>query len=118
MVFIFQTSHLPRLYRTFTTVSPKNKVLCFPMNQEESDSLESLKRADTQRRILLFLILKEKDINNQEVAEALGLSLNSINIGLHNLNKKGLVNRVSRGVYRYNLGPIIKSLLIKYLEAE
>lgn len=86
------------------------------MNQEESDALEGLRRADTQRKILLFLIQKARDISNQEVAEALGLSINAVNIGLHNLHNKGLVERVSRGIYRYNLGPILASILKKYLE--
>lgn len=86
------------------------------MNQEESNALESLWRAETQRKILLFLIQKERDMSNQEVAEALGLSINAVNIGLHNLHNKGLVERVSRGVYRYKLGPILAAILKKYLE--
>ena len=86
------------------------------MNQEESDTLESLQRADTQRRILIHLILEEREMSNQEIAEALELSVNSVNIGLHNLHNKGLVERVSRGLYRYKLGPILATILKKYFE--
>ena len=40
--------------------------------------------------------------------------MNAINIALFNLNKKGLVDRVARGVYRYKLGPILIKLLEDY----
>lgn len=86
------------------------------MDQEASEALEGLRRADTQMRVLLLLIQGDRDMNNHEVAEAIGLSINAVNIALHNLNNKGLVERISRGVYRYKLGPILTTLLKKYLE--
>ena len=55
-------------------------------------------------------------MSSQEVADALGLTVNAVNIVLFNLNNKGLVDRVSRGVYRYKLGPIIVKLLESYLD--
>ena len=86
------------------------------MNQEEADALEDLRRTSTQRRILLLLIRKEKDMTTKEVAEELGLSVNAVNIALHNMHNKGLVERVSRGIYRYKLGPILATILKKHLE--
>jgi len=86
------------------------------MNQEEADALEDLRRTSTQRRILLLLIRKEKDMTTKEVAEELGLSVNAVNIALHNMHSKGLVERVSRGIYRYKLGPILATILKKHLE--
>ena len=50
------------------------------------------------------------------MAEALGLTVNAVNIALFNLFNKGLVDRVSRGVYRYKMGPILVKLLEQYLE--
>ena len=55
-------------------------------------------------------------MSSQEIAERLGLTVNAVNIALFNLNKKELVERVSRGVYRYRLGPILVELLKKYFE--
>jgi predicted ArsR family transcriptional regulator len=86
------------------------------MSQEEADALAELRRTSTQRRILLLLIQREKDMTTQEVAEELGLSVNAVNIALHNMHGKGLVERVSRGIYRYKLGPILASILKKHLE--
>jgi predicted transcriptional regulator len=86
------------------------------MSQEEADALAELRRTTTQRRILLLLIQREKDMATQEVAEELGLSVNAVNIALHNMHSKGLVERVSRGIYRYKLGPILATILKKHLE--
>jgi len=86
------------------------------MKQEDTDALEELRRTTTQRRILLLLIQREKDMTTQEVAEELGLSVNAVNIAFHNMHGKGLVERVSRGVYRYKIGPILATLLRKHLE--
>ncbi|MCD6263203.1 winged helix-turn-helix transcriptional regulator [Candidatus Bathyarchaeota archaeon] len=86
------------------------------MSQETSEGLEGLRRAETQRRVLLLLIREEREMSNREVAEALKLSMNAVNIALHNLHTKGLVERVSRGVYRYKLGPILATILKRYLE--
>jgi len=86
------------------------------MSQEEADALAELRRTSTQRRILLLLIQREKDMTTQEVAKELGLSVNAVNIALHNMHRKGLVERVSRGIYRYKLGPILASILKKHLE--
>jgi predicted ArsR family transcriptional regulator len=81
-----------------------------------SDEIEGLRRADSQREVLLCLIEDGEPMSSKEVAEKLGISVNAANIALFNLNKKNLVERVSRGVYRYNLGPIIVPLLKRYLE--
>jgi len=61
------------------------------------------------------MLVKSGDpMSSQEIAERLGLTVNAVNIALFNLNKKELVERVSRGVYRYRLGPILVELLKKY----
>jgi len=86
------------------------------MNTEESDPLEGLRRTSTQRDILLLLVREEREMTTQEVAEKLGLSVNAVNIALHNMHNKGLVKRVSRGLYRYKLGPILANILRKHLE--
>jgi predicted transcriptional regulator len=80
-----------------------------------SDELDGLKRAETQRLVLLCLVEHGEQMSSQEISKELSLSLNAINIALFNLNNKGLVDRVSRGVYRYKLGPILVPLLKEYL---
>jgi len=81
-----------------------------------SEELEGLKRADSQRDVLLMLVLGGEPMSSQEIADKLGITVNAVNIALFNLNKKELVERVSRGVYRYRLGPILVELLKKYFE--
>lgn len=81
-----------------------------------SEELEGLKRADSQRDVLLMLVQGGEPMSSQEIADKLGLTVNAVNIALFNLNKKELVERVSRGVYRYRLGPILVELLKKYFE--
>jgi predicted ArsR family transcriptional regulator len=81
-----------------------------------SEELEGLKRADSQRDVLLMLVQSGDPMSSQEIAEKLGITVNAVNIALFNLNKKELVERVSRGVYRYRLGPILVELLKKYFE--
>jgi predicted ArsR family transcriptional regulator len=81
-----------------------------------SEELEVLKRADSQRDVLLMLVQSGDPMSSQEIAEKLGITVNAVNIALFNLNKKELVERVSRGVYRYRLGPILVELLKKYFE--
>jgi len=81
-----------------------------------SDELEGLKRADSQRDVLLMLVQSGEPMSSQEIADKLGITVNAVNIALFNLNKKELVERVSRGVYRYRLGPILVELLKKYFE--
>ena len=81
-----------------------------------SEELEGLKRADSQRDVLLMLVQSGEPMSSQEIADRLGLTVNAVNIALFNLNKKELVERVSRGVYRYRLGPILVELLKKYFE--
>ena len=82
----------------------------------DSEELDGLRRAESQRQVLLYLIEQGESLSSQEVADALGLTVNAVNIVFFNLNNKGLVERVSRGVYRYKLGPIIVKLLESYLE--
>jgi len=81
-----------------------------------SDELEGLKRAESQRRVLLCRVEHGEPMSSKAVAEELSLSVNAVNIALFNLYNKGLVDRVSRGVYRYKLGPILVPLLREYLE--
>jgi len=81
-----------------------------------SDELEGLKRAESQRRVLLCLVEHGEPMSSRAVAEELSLSVNAVNIALFNLYNKGLVVRVSRGVYRYKLGPLLVPLLREYLK--
>jgi len=81
-----------------------------------SDELEGLRRADTQRLVLMYLVERDEQMSSQVIADKLSLTLNAVNIALFNLNNKGLVDRVSRGVYRYKLGPILALLLKEYFE--
>ena len=79
-----------------------------------SKELDGLKRAESQRQVLFYLVEHGKPMSSKEVAESLGLSVNAVNIALFNLNNKGLVERISRGVYKYKLGPILVQLLNNY----
>jgi predicted ArsR family transcriptional regulator len=79
-----------------------------------SDELEGLRRADSQREVFLCLVENSEPMSSQEIAGKLGLTVNAVNIALFNLNNKELVERVSRGVYRYKLGPILKELLEQF----
>jgi predicted ArsR family transcriptional regulator len=81
-----------------------------------SEELDGLRRAESQRQVLLYLIEQGEPLSSQQVANVLGITVNAVNIALFNLNNKGLVERVSRGVYRYKLGPIIVKLLENYFE--
>ena len=81
-----------------------------------SDELDGLKRAESQRQVLLFLVERGEPMSSKEVAEALGLTVNAVNIAFFNLYNKGLVDRVSRGIYRYKLGPLLVKLLESYFE--
>jgi len=75
----------------------------------------SLRRSSTQREVLYYLIEKENS-TSREIAKELNLSMNAANLALHYLHKKGLIKRVSRGVYSYNLGSLLIPLLYEYLE--
>lgn len=79
-----------------------------------SDEIDSLRRAESQRQVLLCLVERGEPMSSRDVAEALGVTVNAVNIALFNLNNKGLVDRVARGVYRYKLGPILIKLLEDY----
>ena len=81
-----------------------------------SDELDGLKRAESQRQVLLCLVERGEPISSKEVAEALNLTVNAVNITLFNLFNKGLVDRVSRGIYKYKLGPILVKLLEEHFE--
>ncbi|UCD45674.1 MAG: hypothetical protein JSV27_04100 [Candidatus Bathyarchaeota archaeon] len=81
-----------------------------------SEELDGLRRAESQRQVLLYLVERGEPVSSKEVADALSLTVNAVNIALFNLFNKGLVDRVSRGVYRYKLGPIMVKLLEKYLK--
>ena len=78
------------------------------------DELEGLRRAESQRDVLLCLIKTGEPMSSQNISEKLGITVNAVNIALFQLNKKELVDRVSRGVYRYKMGPILLTLLTEY----
>lgn len=79
-----------------------------------SDELEGLRRAESQRAVLMCLIETGEPMSSQNISEKLGITVNAVNIALFQLNKKKLVDRVSRGVYRYQMGPILLTLLKEY----
>ena len=79
-----------------------------------SDELEGLRRAESQREVLMCLIETGEPMSSQKISEKLGITVNAVNIALFQLNKKDLVDRVSRGVYRYQMGPILLTLLKEY----
>ncbi|HUS78737.1 MAG TPA: helix-turn-helix domain-containing protein [Patescibacteria group bacterium] len=81
-----------------------------------SDELDGLRRADSQRQVFLLLVERGEPMSSKEIAEALSLTVNAVNISLFNLFNKGLVDRISRGIYRYKLGPVLVKLLQEYLE--
>ena len=81
-----------------------------------SEELDGLRRAESQREVLLLLVERGEAMPSRDVAEALGLTVNAVNIALFNLFNKVLVDRVSRGIYRYKMGPILVKLLEQYLE--
>ena len=79
-----------------------------------SDELEGLRRAESQREVLMCLIETGEPMSSHDISEKLGITVNAVNIALFQLNKKELVDRVSRGVYRYQMGPILLTLLKEY----
>ena len=79
-----------------------------------SDELEGLRRAERQREVLMCLIETGEPMSSQDISEKLGITVNAVNIALFQLNKKELVDRVSRGIYRYQMGPILLTLLKEY----
>ena len=81
-----------------------------------SDELEGLKRADSQRKVILCLVEHGEPMSSKVIAEELSMSVNAVNIALFNLYNKGLVDRISRGVYRYRLGPLLVPLLREYFK--
>jgi predicted transcriptional regulator len=81
-----------------------------------SEELNGLRRAESQRQVLFCLIERGEAMSSREIADILKLSVNAVNIALFNLYNKGLVDRVSRGIYRYKLGPILVKLLESYFE--
>ena len=81
-----------------------------------SDELDGLRRAESQRQVLLCLVERGELVSSKEIAETLNLTVNAVNIALFNLFNKGLVDRVSRGIYKYKLGPILVKLLEEHFE--
>jgi len=79
-----------------------------------AEEFEGLKRAESQRDVLMCLVEKGEPMSSQEIAEKLNITVNAVNIALFQLNKKELVDRVSRGTYKYKLGPILLTLLREY----
>lgn len=81
-----------------------------------SDELDGLRRAESQRRVLLYLVERGEPTSSREIAGDMSMSVNAVNIALFNLFNKGLVDRVSRGIYKYKLGPLLVKLLEEYFE--
>lgn len=81
-----------------------------------AEEFEGLKRAESQRDVFMCLVENGEPMSSQEIAEKLNLTVNAVNIALFQLNKKDLVDRVSRGSYKYKLGPILLTLLREYFE--
>ncbi len=81
-----------------------------------ADELEGLRRAESQQEVLLCLVESGDSMSSQEIAEKLNLTVNAVNIALFNLKNKGLVDPVSRGIYKYKLGPILVTLLKEYFQ--
>ncbi len=81
-----------------------------------SDELEGLRRAESQRQVLMCLIETGEPMSSKDIAERLEITVNAVNIALFQLNKKQLVDRVSRGIYRYQMGPILLTLLKEYFD--
>ena len=86
------------------------------MESSKFHGLASLRRSSTQRKVLYYLI-ERGNSTSDEIAKELNLSVNAVNLALHYLHKKGLIKRVSRGVYSYNLSLLLIPLLHEYLEA-
>ncbi len=85
------------------------------METNVSKSLWSLRRSTTQRRVLMCLIRHDRPMATKEIAKELNLTENAVSIALMHLRRKGLVERVSKGMYRYNLGAILAPILETYL---
>jgi predicted transcriptional regulator len=81
-----------------------------------AEEFEGLKRADSQRDVFLCLVESGEPMSSLEIAEKLKITVNAVNIALFQLNKKNLVDRISRGSYKYKLGPILLTLLREYFE--
>jgi len=81
-----------------------------------ADELEGLRRAESQQQVLLCLVESGEPMSSQEIAEKLKLTVNAVNIALFNLKNKGLVDPVSRGVYRCKRGPILVTLLQEFFK--
>ena len=81
-----------------------------------AEEFEGLKRAESQREVLLCLVESGEPMSSQEIAGKLELTVSAVNIALFQLNKKELVDRISRGIYKYKLGPILLTLLKEFFE--
>jgi predicted transcriptional regulator len=86
------------------------------MKPSKFHRLASLRRSSTQREVL-YQLIERGNSTSDEIAKELNLSVNAVNLALHYLLKKGLIKRISRGVYSYNLGLLLIPLLQDYLEA-
>lgn len=83
---------------------------------EKAEEIEGLRRASSQKDVLLCLVRHGEPMASKDVAEELSMTVNAVNIALFNLYNKGLVDRVSRGIYKYKLGPLLVTLLKEYFE--
>ena len=81
-----------------------------------SEEIEGLRRATSQLDVLLCLIEHEAPMSSQDIATELNITVNAVIFALLNLNKKGIVDRLSRGFYKFKLGPLLVPLLKAYLK--
>jgi len=81
---------------------------------EKAEEIEGLRRASSQKDVLLCLVRHGEPMASKDVAGELSMTVNAVNIALFNLYNKGLVDRVSRGIYKYKLGPLLVTLLREY----
>jgi len=88
------------------------------MEADVSEGLRSLRRSTTQRRVLMCLIRRGRPMATKEIAKELNLTENAVSIALMHLRRKGLVERVSKGMYTYNLGAILAPIIETYLSSE
>lgn len=60
---------------------------------------------------IYMLLLANKKLSSNQIANLLAIDYNIVEVHLHQLVKKGLVERQSRGVYKANARPILLFLL-------
>nr|MBC8498382.1 hypothetical protein [Candidatus Bathyarchaeota archaeon] len=83
-----------------------------------SEELDGLRRAESQREVLLLLVERGEAMSSKDVAEALGPTRNAVNTALFNLFNQGRADRGPRGLHRDKMGPLLVNLLEQHLVGE